>query len=186
MAIVDVDGSSLLAYLLAKSVGLVWGLAAIWRSVCIHQMNRVNSRSDHGHEDSTMNIFISISISTNINIIILNGTKCFFGQMFFLSLFTGATRIRNAKYRKMKDQWQLHVNSFLVLCFFVLQSYTFYFTHSSPSFSRPVFSTLMFLGLSFSSIFSWTAVANSHDVYYNTDILYYSTMTDDGDDSIDR
>jgi len=28
-----------------KSVGLVWGLAATRRSVCIHQMNRVNSRN---------------------------------------------------------------------------------------------------------------------------------------------
>jgi len=39
-----------------KSVGLVSGLAATRRSVCIHQMNRVNSRSDHGHDDSTINI----------------------------------------------------------------------------------------------------------------------------------
>jgi len=30
-----------------KSVGLVQGLAATWRSVCIHQMNRVNSRNDY-------------------------------------------------------------------------------------------------------------------------------------------
>jgi len=30
-----------------KSVGLVWGLAATRRSVCIHQMNRVNSRNDY-------------------------------------------------------------------------------------------------------------------------------------------
>jgi len=29
-----------------------------WRSVCIQQMNRVNSRSDHGHEDSTINIVV--------------------------------------------------------------------------------------------------------------------------------
>jgi len=28
-----------------KSVGLVWGLAATRRSVCIHQMIRVNSRN---------------------------------------------------------------------------------------------------------------------------------------------
>ena len=26
-----------------KSIGLVWGLAATWGSVCIHHMNRVNS-----------------------------------------------------------------------------------------------------------------------------------------------
>jgi len=42
---VDVDDSSLPADSLAKSFGLVWGLAAIWRSVCIHQMYRVNSRN---------------------------------------------------------------------------------------------------------------------------------------------
>jgi len=41
-----------------KSVGLVCGLAATQRSVCIHQMNRVNSRSDHGHDDSTINIVV--------------------------------------------------------------------------------------------------------------------------------
>jgi len=45
MAMVGVDGSSLPADSLAKSFGLVWELAAIWRSVCIHQMNRVNSRN---------------------------------------------------------------------------------------------------------------------------------------------
>jgi len=59
MARVDVDGSShLSADSKPKSVGLVWGLAATRYSVCIHQMNRMNSRSDHGHEDSTMNIVI--------------------------------------------------------------------------------------------------------------------------------
>jgi len=42
MATVNEDGSSLLANLQTKSVGLVWGLVAIWRSVCIHQMNRVH------------------------------------------------------------------------------------------------------------------------------------------------
>jgi len=56
---VDVDGSShLSADSQPKSVGLVWGLAATRRSVCIHQMNRVNSRSDHGHDDSTINIVV--------------------------------------------------------------------------------------------------------------------------------
>jgi len=59
MVMVDVDGSShLSADSQPKSVGLVWGLAATQRSVCIHQMNRVNSRSDHGHEDSTINTVI--------------------------------------------------------------------------------------------------------------------------------
>jgi len=45
-----------------KSVGLVWGLAATRHSVCIHEMNRMNSRSDHGHEDSTINIVIELLI----------------------------------------------------------------------------------------------------------------------------
>ena len=42
-----------------KSTGLVWGLAATGRSVYyIHQMNRVNSRNDFGHNDSTINIVV--------------------------------------------------------------------------------------------------------------------------------
>jgi len=44
MALEDVDGSShLSAYSQPKPVGLVQGLVATQRSVCIHQMNRVNS-----------------------------------------------------------------------------------------------------------------------------------------------
>ena len=59
MAMVDVDGSChLSADSQPKSVGLVCGLAATRRSVCIHHMNRVNSRSDHGHDDSTINIVV--------------------------------------------------------------------------------------------------------------------------------
>jgi len=42
-----------------KSTGLVWGLAAAGCSVYyIHQMNRVNSRNDFGHDDSTINIVV--------------------------------------------------------------------------------------------------------------------------------
>ena len=64
MAMVDVDGSShLSADSHPKSVGLVSGLAATRRSVCIHKMNRVNSRSDHGHEDSTINIVVDYYLS---------------------------------------------------------------------------------------------------------------------------
>jgi len=44
-----------------KSIGLVWGLAAR-RSVYIHQMNRVNSRNDFGHDDSTIDIAVAIII----------------------------------------------------------------------------------------------------------------------------
>ena len=50
-----VDGSSqFLADSQPNSIGLVWGLAATRRSVCIHQMNRVNSRNDFGQDDSTL------------------------------------------------------------------------------------------------------------------------------------
>jgi len=64
MAMVDVDDScQFSADSQPKSTGLVCGLAATRRSVCIHQMNRVNSRyDDFGHGDSTMNIVMAIII----------------------------------------------------------------------------------------------------------------------------
>jgi len=63
MATVDVDGSSQFSVdSQPKSVGLVWGLAATRRSVYIHQMNRVNSGNDFGHDDSTINIVVIIII----------------------------------------------------------------------------------------------------------------------------
>jgi len=46
-------------------------LAATRRSVYIHQMNRVNSRNDFGHDDSTINIVMAIII-----IIINSERKC--------------------------------------------------------------------------------------------------------------
>jgi len=63
MAMVDVDDSSQFsADSQPKSTGLVWGLAATWRSVYIHQMNRLNSRNDFGHDDSTVKIVVVIII----------------------------------------------------------------------------------------------------------------------------
>jgi len=63
MAMVDVDGScQFSAYSQPKSSDLVWELAATRRSVYIHQMNRVNSRNDFGHDDSTINIVVVIII----------------------------------------------------------------------------------------------------------------------------
>ena len=50
-----------------KSIGLVCQLAGTRRSVCIHQMNRVNSRNDSGHYDSTVNIVVVTIISSNID-----------------------------------------------------------------------------------------------------------------------
>jgi len=45
-----------------KSTGLVWGLATTRRSIYSHQMNRVNSRNDFRHDDSTINIVMAIII----------------------------------------------------------------------------------------------------------------------------
>ena len=62
MAMVDVDDScQFSADSQPKLTGLVWGLAATRRSVYIHQMNRVNSRSD----DSTIKIVMAIIIIIN-------------------------------------------------------------------------------------------------------------------------
>jgi len=47
MAMMSADDSSRSADSQPKSVGLFWGLAATRRSVCIHHMNRVNSRNDY-------------------------------------------------------------------------------------------------------------------------------------------
>ena len=63
MAMVAVDDScQFSADSQPKSTGLVRGLAATRRSVCIHQMNRVNSGNDFGHDDSTINIVMAIII----------------------------------------------------------------------------------------------------------------------------
>ena len=66
MAMLDVSGNcQFSADSQPKSTGLVWGLAATRRSVCIHQMNRVNSRNDFGHDDSTINVVLVIIIIFN-------------------------------------------------------------------------------------------------------------------------
>jgi len=67
---VDVDDScQFSADSQPKSTGLVWGLAATRRSVYIHQMNRVNSSNDFGHDNSTINIVMDIIIIIIISII---------------------------------------------------------------------------------------------------------------------
>jgi len=53
MAMVDVDGSSQPADRQAKSVGLIWGLEAIWHWVCIHQMNQVRSINSYAAMTAT-------------------------------------------------------------------------------------------------------------------------------------
>jgi len=67
-AIVDVDGSCLFSVdSQPKSIGLIWGLVATRRSVYIHQMNRVNSRNDCGHDNSTINTVADITITIIFN-----------------------------------------------------------------------------------------------------------------------
>ena len=80
---VDVDGCShLLADSQSKSIGVVRGLAAIRRSVCIHQMNRVNSRSDHGHDESTIIIVIELLLL----LLLLLYLSVMFVTIFFLTM----------------------------------------------------------------------------------------------------
>ena len=64
--------------LLRLSIGLVWMLAATRRSVYIHQMNRVNSRNDFGHDYSTINIVVGLVAI--IIIIFLNLSKSSRGE----------------------------------------------------------------------------------------------------------
>ena len=66
MATVDVDGSCQFSGdVQPKSTGLAGELAATRRSVYIHQINRVNSRNDFGHDNSTINIVVVIIIIIN-------------------------------------------------------------------------------------------------------------------------
>jgi len=63
MAMTDVDGScQLLADSQLSLVGLVWGLAATWCSVCICQ---VNYRSGISHDDSMINVVIIIILQVS-------------------------------------------------------------------------------------------------------------------------
>ena len=59
-----------------ESIGLVWGLAAIRRSVCIHQTNRVNPRDDFGHDDRTISIIVVIIIIIIIILSLLSYNRC--------------------------------------------------------------------------------------------------------------
>jgi len=57
MEMVDADGSSqFLANSQPRSIGLVLGLAATRRLVCIHQMNRVNCHNNFGHDNSAITL----------------------------------------------------------------------------------------------------------------------------------
>jgi len=83
MAMVDVDNScQFSADSQPKSTGLVLGLAATRRSVYIHQMNRVNSRNDFVHDDSSINIVMAIII-----IIIINTSFVDFARLLWLFVF---------------------------------------------------------------------------------------------------
>jgi len=64
MAMVDVDSSCQFSVdSQPKSIVLVLGLVATQRSVCIHQMNRVNSRSDFGLNSVVVVIILIIITS---------------------------------------------------------------------------------------------------------------------------
>ena len=97
------DGSSQLsADSRPKSIGLVWGLTETRRSVCIHQMNRVNSRNDCGHVDCTINIVVVIII---IIIIIFNsGTQ-----------FPGNEKITLCNTEKYESQAGMNLTRLLLL-----------------------------------------------------------------------
>ena len=85
MAMVDVDDSCQFSTdSQPKSTGLVWELAATQRSVYIHQMNRVNSRNDFGHDDSTIDIDMAIIIIIIIIIIIGSWTQNLLMTVFIL------------------------------------------------------------------------------------------------------
>jgi len=56
-----------------KSVGLVWGLAATQRSVCIHQMNRVNSHI-------TDYVMMTAPLSWSLLLSLLRYLLCFLGK----------------------------------------------------------------------------------------------------------
>jgi len=74
-----------------KSVGLVWGLTATRRSVCIRQMNRMNSRSDRGHEDSSIIIIVELLLLLIINSVHLRDRQLPTDLASFSSLPTGYT-----------------------------------------------------------------------------------------------
>ena len=81
MAMVDVDGGcQFSADSQPKSTGLVWGLAATRRSVYIHRMNRVNSRNDFGHDESTIKIVMAIIIIIIRRQSVTNHTLCQIGN----------------------------------------------------------------------------------------------------------
>ena len=65
MAMVDVDVDDSCQFFGGITAQVDWlglRLATTQRSVYIHQMNRVNSRNDFGHDDSTINIDMAIII----------------------------------------------------------------------------------------------------------------------------
>jgi len=81
MAMVNVDAScQFSADSQLKSIGLVWELAATRRSAYIHQMNRVNSYNDFGHDGITINIVLVIVVVVIIIIIIIESKRVLVSQ----------------------------------------------------------------------------------------------------------
>jgi len=60
-----------------------WGLVATWRSVSVHQMNRVNFCNFCGHDDSTINIVTVVVIM----VALWNRADHYIFMLWFLLLF---------------------------------------------------------------------------------------------------
>jgi len=86
------------------------------RSVCIHQINRVNSRSDHGHDDSTINIVVDYYYYyyyylTTLISACWSATSFSFrtGQVLLGTIFKGSRNIHGAS--KITKIAKNHVNT---------------------------------------------------------------------------
>ena len=85
---------------------LVCGLAATQCSVYIHQMNQVNSRSDFGHDDSTINIVVVITIIIIILLLLFTAhTHTHTHTHPFNGSLSGTTRV--SRYQKGKTNLDL-------------------------------------------------------------------------------
>ena len=51
------------------------------RSVCIHQMNRANSRNDFGHDDSAINTVVIIIIIIILSILVAGKVILFIAEL---------------------------------------------------------------------------------------------------------
>ena len=111
----DVDGSYQLS-IDSQSKSDIWvcGLVATRRSVCIHQMNRVNSRNGSHHHDSTINIVVVVIIIIIIILLRANQlTKCFSSvEKFAVDRRVGKAVVKqrvNGNVKLLVNNWNLKV-----------------------------------------------------------------------------